>query len=180
MVDADPDWTKIVGRVTKQAAPRSYTRVAIVAHSLGAVVSRRAILDGIECGATWPERSRLILFAPAHMGTRLLKDQSMLSGGLGGIVSTILVAWKLSRPAADDLKYGSPFLKKLWADTKRYLDEGWAEPLRAKQVLFGEHEIVVDVGRFCDDPIQQVWPNHTHVSICKVEEAATFVRDNLV
>lgn len=179
MLGSDARFLAMITQATGQAAARDYARVFIVAHSLGAPVARRALLDAIEGGAAWPKRARLILFAPAHMGTRLLEDQPMLGGGLGGLVSTILVAWKLGRPAVDDLKAGSVFLSRLANDTRRYILEGWAETLKARQVLFGENEKVVNVDRFCEDPVQQVWPDHTHVSICKVDKAASFVRENL-
>ena len=174
-----PVWVKVVSRAAHTTTPRQYSRIFIVAHSLGAPVARRALLDAIESGDSWPAHARLILFAPAHMGTRLLDDQALLAGGLGGIISTIFVGWKLGRPALDDLKPGSPFLERLVADTKRYIAEGWEAPLKAKKVLFGAREKVVRVDRFCDDPIQEVWPNHNHVSICKVAQAASFVRDGL-
>ncbi|MEG3125077.1 esterase/lipase family protein [Sphingomonas sp. GB1N7] len=180
IVDNHPAWSSAAARAGRTAVQRNYAHIFVVAHSLGAPVARRALLDAIESRDRWPARTRLVLFAPAHMGTRLLNDQNFLTGGLGGIVSTILVGFKLGRPALDDLKPDSPFLNRLSDDTKRYIAEGWEESLKAKRVVFGAQEKVVRVDRFCNDPIQVVWPRHNHVSICKVAEAATFVREALV
>jgi pimeloyl-ACP methyl ester carboxylesterase len=179
MLGNAPAWAEIVARVTRSPARRDYARLVIVAHSLGAAVARRTLLNAIKADAEWPRRARLILFAPAHMGTRLLSDRSMLQGGLGGLVSTLLVAWKLGRPTIDDLTPNSSFLQSLIDETNAYLTQGWGEPLKAKQVLFGEKETVVRVDRFCEDPTQKVWVGHDHVSVCKVKEAADFVRENL-
>lgn len=180
LVTGDPQVFGDVSKINKETSNRKYQRIFIVAHSLGAAVARRAILDAIECGDVWPQSTQLILFAPAHMGTRLLNDEPLIANGLGGLVSGILIVWKIIHPAVDDLKKDSPFLKKLTSDTWHYLNSGWTQPLRARRVLFGEKERVVIVERFCSDPIQSVWPLHTHTSICRSKEAATFVGEAML
>lgn len=49
-----------------------YEYVTVVAHSAGAVVARRALLDAQKAGASWLPRVRLVLLAPAHQGASLL------------------------------------------------------------------------------------------------------------
>ena len=174
-----PEWSNLGEQVTGHGRPRDYQRIIIVAHSLGAAVSRRMLLNAIDAGDDWPARARLLLFAPAHMGTRLLADRALLGGGLGGLVNTLLTGWKLGRPALDDLLPDSDFLKALISDTETQLGNGWSDTLKAKQIVFGELESVVKVARFCEDPPHKVWREHTHTSICKAEEAAKFVSENL-
>ncbi len=61
-------------RVACRDASFRYKRLVICAHSLGAVISRRALLDmearstGLFCGLNL----RVLLFAPAHKGTDLV------------------------------------------------------------------------------------------------------------
>jgi triacylglycerol esterase/lipase EstA (alpha/beta hydrolase family) len=62
----------------------SYEKVIIVAHSLGAVVSRQAILDAHLIHAPWVSRTGLILFAPAHLGAQILPLLMQTVTGLGG------------------------------------------------------------------------------------------------
>ena len=45
-----------------------YDELVIVAHSLGAVISRRALLDATRNKSEWVARTKLVLYAPAHKG----------------------------------------------------------------------------------------------------------------
>src|SRR5260370_16772791 len=67
----------------------AYGDVLVVAHSLGAVISRRALLNAFDTKKNWLSKIRLVLFAPAHNGTRAVGwISSVLTGfvpQLGGL-----------------------------------------------------------------------------------------------
>ena len=50
-----------------------FDEVLVVAHSMGALVARQALLDAFQRGDSWPLQVKLALFAPAHMGADLLR-----------------------------------------------------------------------------------------------------------
>ena len=66
------------------SAPRNndfgYDETILVAHSLGAVIARWALLQATDQQKKWAPRVKLILFAPAHMGANVIK---LASEGLG-------------------------------------------------------------------------------------------------
>jgi pimeloyl-ACP methyl ester carboxylesterase len=51
----------------------AYRECVIVAHSLGAVIARRALLDATRMNAMWLSRIKLVLYAPAHKGASIAK-----------------------------------------------------------------------------------------------------------
>src|SRR5688500_13432064 len=56
----------------KRAADFAYDKIIIVAHSLGAIVSRQALVSAHKSGAAWAAKVDLVFFAPAHSGADLL------------------------------------------------------------------------------------------------------------
>jgi len=147
-----------------------YNKIIIIAHSLGAVVARRALLNAHNNGEDWLDSIHLLLFAPAHMGTTNV--QSLVSTcvsaipGLGKILAAI-GRWRYL--AADDLLPGSTTLTNLERDTIQALENGGCQYLIAHKVLFGELENIVQTARFCQDPTLTPVENKGHVDICKPE-----------
>ncbi|AIM01500.1 hypothetical protein [Sinorhizobium meliloti] len=146
------------------------TKVTVIAHSLGAPVSRRALLDAIRNQASWAGKTRLQLFAPAHMGAYLNKVRKEL-----GIASRLIA----SLTSLDGLEPGSPFLTQLMEDSSKELANGWDAQVKARQVIFGDGENVVMVQRFLEDPPHTVWPGHGHCSVCRCDKTAPAIASYL-
>lgn len=152
---------------------KGYNKIRIVAHSLGAVVTRRALLDlWLERQATpsLPPLSPLdfILFAPAHLGAM---NVDLLAASLiesipliGGFLNA---ATRHKYKAIFDLASGSPMLTKLERDTELALARGAGPLVKPIKVVYGDREEVVIAGRFCDDPPAELVEGHDHSSLCR-------------
>lgn len=147
----------------KNSSP--YRRILVVAHSMGAVVSRRALLIADASGAPWTKQVRLMLYAPAHHGARL----ELVDGFLPGLLGTI---WKFAQyrsPAINQLRPKSDYLKDFTNDVETALK---ASPkprhLIALRVVHARQETVLHrpEKQFGDDPIAE-FIDGTHKSICK-------------
>lgn len=172
-------WLRALERAVPGSTPRTYDEILIVAHSLGAPVARRATLNALQAGSVWASAVRLVLFAPAHLGSLLHERRAELGVISGSIVGTLLALVGLRALSVEALKPGSRFLALLERDSRDGLANGWADQIRAKQVVFGENEEVVVVERFCEDPPEEIWPGHTHRSVCKGQEAKNAVIGHL-
>lgn len=107
----------------EKRAAFEYRRVVIVAHSLGAVITRRALLDAhkLHIGGSvmpWLNTIRMVLFAPAHRGayaaalvSEALTDQPWYLGKLVGYIA------RFNSPLLIDLQANSVLLQDLAADT---------------------------------------------------------------
>jgi alpha-beta hydrolase superfamily lysophospholipase len=168
-----PTASFINGSLPAGALPRDtaarYARVVVVAHSMGAVISRRALLD-LGIGDDALRRFSLLYFAPAHAGA----DVAQLIGsglGLDGIPGARLVgaaarAWLRS---LGDLEPRSDALLKLAADTRSAHEArrpDGAPHLRAV-VLHGGDDHVVRQDDFEGDPPFIPVMGRNHRTICK-------------
>ncbi len=148
-----------------------YERVLIVAHSMGAVVARRALILADEEGLAWTSQVRLVLYAPAHHGARLELADSFLSGLLGKI-------WAIGRyhsPAIDHLRPGSPYLTDLAFDVERALAQvPKPSHLVALKVIHARRETVLlhPEARLGDDPRSRLIDG-THMTVCKPSSATS-------
>ncbi|HZE79470.1 MAG TPA: hypothetical protein VE604_01135 [Candidatus Polarisedimenticolia bacterium] len=171
--------------------PRSYSRLVFVAHSEGAVVVRRSILDKlrkiensdsstpISAAARKAEpgfihsamksdplmNANLRLFAPACLGTNF-------SAALGFLTSfsTLLYAIGAYFKARNDLLPDSPIIKQIWTETERASKDYPACIVFRANILFGENDNVVHVGGYNCDFVFDYEKGHTHTSICKPTE----------
>jgi hypothetical protein len=153
----------------KTASPRpefKYDRVTIVAHSLGAIVARVALLLlSDELRARADLTMQLVLFAPAQNGTRVIPFSI---AGLRGVpfVGALGAVALIVFPVLQDLRAGSKTLKRLAMDTKAAIDEG-AEHLVARSIVWGEQDFVVLNDPFCGDPHGKVFAGKDHRTVCK-------------
>jgi pimeloyl-ACP methyl ester carboxylesterase len=176
----------IVGPSLPVAAPRRsqdrrYRRFIIVAHSMGAVISRRALLDldqQAPGGLTDNElrRFQLLFFAPAHSGSAI---PLLIGSGLGldflpgaKFVGSLARIWFQS---LRDLEEGSAFLHKLADDCKQLREERTergASTHHLRAVVYHAHnDHVVSQNDFDRDrPFRPVM-NRNHRTICKPSEA---------
>jgi hypothetical protein len=142
-----------------------------VAHSLGAIVGRFALLEAYRAGASWVKNTELVLFAPAHCGAKI-----------GPLVCEALSIFKIFKPihavishkyqVLRDLEPDSPALKQLANESKKAWDSGNAPFVKARKVLVTRTDRVVDNLRFCEDPAPEEISNASHMSICKPDSPA--------
>lgn len=147
----------------------AWARVLFVAHSLGAVVVRRALLDccldetGRYGEEHWSRRSGLCLFAPAHSGANILRLIDETLSTLGIPIAPVL---KLIHPCLYDLEEDCAALAAL-------RDDYWGIPedrrnlVNAVSVILAENDGVVDPGRFPGDPIPDQIAGKGHLDVCK-------------
>jgi pimeloyl-ACP methyl ester carboxylesterase len=145
----------------------AYNEIWLVAHSLGAVVTRRAIIDAARRQAAWLGNSHLICFAPASTGARIEKLAWWLGISAGAFTSILHAYLRFKWPVADDLKIGSPFLRQLLRDTGG-VNQAGREPFLSRLTLYGSRENVVDYPPpFRFDNQIRIAPKLDHFSICK-------------
>jgi alpha-beta hydrolase superfamily lysophospholipase len=148
----------------KRPASFGYDEIAIVAHSLGAVISRRALLDATRLGRPWAPRTRLILFAPAHCGASVADLALETASGLP-LLSFFVSAARFTSPLIDQLRPDSAELKALREDT---LAAAAAHPhLVARSVFIAEYEKIVRNETFALDPPPVAIAGTNHTDICK-------------
>ncbi len=151
----------------EDARPSTFSidKLVLVAHSLGAVVARQALLDAERAGHAWRDRTHLVLFAPAHMGASVLP---LIFSALGAFKLPIVPeALQFGFPSLQDLAADSQTITDLRTETRRLLDKGAGKHLVARSVFLAEDDRVVNPNRFCDDPPPSVIRGRGHINICK-------------
>lgn len=143
-----------------------YDELVIVAHSLGAVIARRALLDATRLEATWVSRIKLVLYAPAHKGASATKLALEVASSFPFVKFFSALA-RFKSPLIDQLAPDSPDLKKLLEETIKACENGANPHLKAKKVVIAEYELIVRNEAFGEDPPPVTIPNTTHMSVCK-------------
>jgi pimeloyl-ACP methyl ester carboxylesterase len=152
----------------------AYTRVVVVGHSLGAIVSRRALLDAHQQQRGWLPRVRLAFFAPAHLGANVVELGTEALTNVHWLGAVIGFAGRWQGTVLNDLKVDSTTLSKLADDMRQANASGNAPYLAAAKVWFGEFENVVTVGAFPGDPVlDPPIPGRRHVNVCKPDGGYT-------
>lgn len=142
-------------------------RVILVSHSLGSVLSRLAILEGIHRGSPWTACCRQVYLAPAHLGTRVsalvhaLHDNALMPDPL----RLMHIMFEHRHPAYECLKQDSPFLRDLKTNVEHF---AYCPGVVANITMFGQREYVVYRGTFGPDPRPKHIPRRTHSSILRV------------
>lgn len=165
--------TAIVNPILVRTARRDlgfmYSDALIVAHSLGAVVARRAVLDAHLAGEAWVKLVRLAFFAPAHMGANVIKLISEVFTSIPYVGNLIAPAIRFKAAVLHDLEAGCQTLQVLLQDMQAATKQGPVPHLSAK-VWSAEWENIVQVVRFPTDPVptaDSVIRRRRHVNICK-------------
>ncbi len=159
------------GALQHELPPRSYHSITIVGHSLGAVVSRRALTSAVTRGVKWTRKCKLVMFAPAHSGIYALpmlisylkivpKLKSVLKFGV----------WGLFLPALQDLQPGSVFLSQLKSDVVKLVDTQEKRELRPSAILHATNDVVVIQTDFPCDPVAWWVSDRTHTNICSYDQ----------
>lgn len=152
--------------VPTRAANFEYDRLLVVAHSLGAVIVRRALLDASQPAASWVSKVQLALFAPAHSGANVAKLALEAADGLSFLRPFASLA-KFVSPLIDELQPGSDVLRQLAEETSAAIKDGANAHLTAKLVVIAEYDDIVRNARFAGDPPPFAIPAATHSSVCK-------------
>lgn len=141
-----------------------YESILIVAHSLGAIVSRYAALDGVRNNKTWPNSIRFIFFAPAHRGAQIIKLAAQALGILRFVPVEALAKHQFQ--VLQDLEPGNDTL----VDLEQYLKDALAKGLNnlsAKKVFHTGMDRVVEPRDFYSDPPYEPIDHADHREICK-------------
>ncbi|HVY94352.1 MAG TPA: hypothetical protein VHA14_16440 [Bryobacteraceae bacterium] len=159
--------TSITNPNIAAARREKYKRIALVAHSLGAVVCRWAIVRAVEEGKDWRSRLRLLLFAPAHTGSDLAHLATSAAEGFAWI-SLFVQAVKANVPLVRELDPSSRILTELADRVSKTKNEPC---LKASRVVIAEREIVVSNLPFPGDPCPDALRDTDHISVCKPSAA---------
>jgi alpha-beta hydrolase superfamily lysophospholipase len=143
-----------------------YDELVIVAHSLGAVISRRALLDATKEHSDWVARTKLVLYAPAHKGA-YVADLAVESVSSFWFLKLFAAGVRFKSPLIDELRKESPMLKKLLEDTQAATKDPANRHLVAKRVILAEYDNIVTNEAFGDDPPPYSIPDTTHTTVCK-------------
>lgn len=158
----------------RSSTAQPYRRLVIAAHSLGAVIVRRALLDAARANPSWLERVRLVLFAPAHNGayaavlaSAFISDQDWFLGKLAGAVTQYNI------PLLEDLKPDSVVIRRLQDETRQALAKAQAVDPNAspahlvpRAVVWANDDRVVINQPFESDPLALLWDGD-HAHVCK-------------
>jgi pimeloyl-ACP methyl ester carboxylesterase len=143
-----------------------YSEILVVAHSLGAVISRWALMMAFEQGRSWPVKTKLVLFAPAHRGANVVKIA--LESVSGFKVMQILSGLaRFQSPLIDQLAQDSRYLHELQERVNRLVGTSGDHCLLARAVFVAEREHVVVNLPFSRDPYPIPVAGSDHFSVCK-------------
>jgi pimeloyl-ACP methyl ester carboxylesterase len=143
-----------------------YDELIIVAHSLGAVITRRALLDATKKNAAWLSKARMILYAPAHRGASVV-DLALETVSSFSFLRFFGSLARLESPLIDQLKPDSRDLNNLIEETEGACKGGANIHLVARKVCIAEYEKIVRNETFGIDPPAYTISNTTHTSVCK-------------
>lgn len=159
---------------TSRAETFRYDRIILCAHSLGAVVTRRAILDLVQqFGRDVDSMQRICLqfFAPAHKGAHVIEFGAQVLAAIPlpfPVDGLAAAAIRMKFPVLQDLEVGCQTLANLEVATQTLLQSNPARYafLRA-HVVHGQKDRVVAHAPFGQDHPQQFVRGHGHQSVCK-------------
>ncbi|MFN7932962.1 MAG: hypothetical protein U0R19_06515 [Bryobacteraceae bacterium] len=143
-----------------------YQSVLVVAHSLGAVITKQALVFAYRQKMPWLRMVRMALFAPAHMGAEVARLAAE-AAALNPIASMLGLTFRFVSPLVDQLNPDKstvlPALRKEIEDARK---KGGNPALSASKVFIATRENIVKNDLFPYDPVPQAIDG-THTSICK-------------
>jgi len=143
-----------------------FKKLTLVAHSLGAIVSRQALIEHYRNTRQWAEQIELVLFAPAHMGASLLPLLTEAFTGVAAMAAPLMSLLRFKFQVLRDLDPESKLLDKLKDDSERAILAGCSY-MKAKKVLVTPKDRVVQNVRFLEDATPDIIEGATHSTICK-------------
>jgi pimeloyl-ACP methyl ester carboxylesterase len=167
----DPDFVAASLPSDARKGFQRYEQIVLIAHSLGGVVARYAILDALGADDPWVDHAEMILFAPAHSGAPVAR--LVLAAFTGYAILPLLKSAVLFKaPAILQLKDGPSkegFLKRMAERTVAASSDGHRQA-SAREVFFGQLDRIVGKDPFPGDPtasLKSIVPEATHASVCK-------------
>ncbi len=156
-----------------------YCKIVIVAHSLGAVITRMALNEGFKTEGQWLGKCELILFAPAHKGAREeilgFLDMPGLPKFLGPLSKYFVVTLK-------QLMDASKLIKPMEDKVRKLIEQQVRSFTIPKRIIWAEKERVVINDFFLEDPEPIEVEGKRHEDVCKpdqVNEAYNYVAEFL-
>ncbi|MBK8608894.1 MAG: hypothetical protein IPL84_02795 [Chitinophagaceae bacterium] len=144
----------------------SYEKIIIAAHSLGAVVTRRALLFANSEKAEWLSLCKMFLLAPAHKGSSL---QGMVYEILPYILKVATTIYKYRHPVINDLEFDSVTLKSLKKESEKLLRKKKGDFTISAAVLWSLNDKVVLNEPFCMDVTPELEMEKDHMGVCKLD-----------
>jgi hypothetical protein len=160
------DSTSEIIKATGMSVEReTYLQIVIVAHSLGAVVTRYALNAGHEDKQKWLDKCKLVLFAPAHIGAqRELKSFVDFPGPikcLGPFIRYFVLTF-------NQLVDPTIIIKPMTDKCNDLIEkEGIQTFTIAKKVIWASPERVVINDFFLKDPKPLIFQKKGHSAVCK-------------
>jgi hypothetical protein len=145
---------------------RSYEKVTIVAHSLGAIVTREALKTAFDNKCEWLSKVQMMLFAPAHLGANIL-PLIFETLDISSVTRLIGLHFKYTTPVLNDLEKGSEILLKIMKETRKLLQEKKGTFTKAKCVVHAKGDRVVQNLKFNEDSDAKRIEGKTHKKVCK-------------
>jgi pimeloyl-ACP methyl ester carboxylesterase len=145
----------------------AYSEILVVAHSLGSIITRLALLKAHREKQEWAARTRAVYFAPAHKGADLapLFFSAIMGVKVPG-VGFLEPLLKFHFQSLQDLVPGCQTLTDLEQRVNDEIETG-ANYLSALRVFQGELDKVVSFVPFGRDPEPQYFAGQSHMSVCK-------------
>ena len=143
-----------------------YNDITIISHSLGALVCRQALIEGKMRQYIWYEKTRMVLYAPAHHGNRLQSKLKAAFAKFGMIADCILAGMETRIVTLDDLDPKSIII----AQQKDAVNEACRKDDRslcARAVFWCPTDLVVLNAPYGQDPPAMHIDQCNHLSICK-------------
>ena len=141
-----------------------YEKIIFAAHSLGSIVLRRGLLFAKAGNRNWLNRTRMLLFAPAHKGA---SPNRIIYDSLSSYAKVLAGMTKLALPVFENLEPASQTIRSLTNDSNLYINAGQGDFTRAFAVIWAETERYVHPENFCIDPPPEMPPGTNHFSVCK-------------
>ncbi|MEO7048511.1 MAG: hypothetical protein ABI091_24645 [Ferruginibacter sp.] len=162
--------------VTRQ----QYSKIVIVAHSLGAVITRVALNEGYKTESAWLDKCALVFFAPAHKGA---KDEILGLAELHGFTKLISPVAKYFVVTLKQLMDKSIIINPMEIKVKALIDKNVTSFTIPKVVVWADPDRVVINDFFLEDPEPISLDGVKHEDVCKpskkFEEPYKFVSDYL-
>lgn len=150
---------------------RNYSKIILVAHSLGAILTRQALIFAINENRSWADKVSLALFAPAHHGASIVHLAMQALPGLTGLLGIFA---KLRYPILNDLDHTEEgIIHSIKETTQELQNQNKGDCTKAKLVVYAMGDNVVRNFQYLNDITPDVLEETSHVSVCKPKRGFT-------
>lgn len=147
---------------------RNYSKIVLLAHSLGAIITRQTLLLAEIDNKDWVNKVVMGLFAPAHNGANIINLAMQALPGLSGLLGVFA---KLRYPILSDLdNHEEGIIQDIKSKTEFLQNQGKAEYTKAKFVVYAMGDKVVRNIQYLNDKPPVVISPASHITICKPTE----------